>query len=131
MTNDCIACQNTGRMYGCEGIFLPWCFVCGLNVEEFFDEPPSSYDDEEDLVVWQTPRFLPSPVQQKPTTHLSSDSYAKMLFNVNQRHKTKRQPAEKTECECGKITYVNNLKKHKTTKLHTELLRRKNHNLSL
>jgi hypothetical protein len=66
---------------------------------------------------------------EQNTKRLSRDSYEKMLFNANQRHKT--NPAETTLCSCGKITFVKNLEKHQKTKLHQELYRRKLHHQSL
>lgn len=69
--------------------------------------------------------------RNQETKYLSRDSYEKMLFNANERHRTNRQPAKKTVCSCGKITFERNLEKHQQTKLHTELLRRKNHHQSL
>jgi hypothetical protein len=58
------------------------------------------------------------------TSHLTTDSYSRMLFYANERHK-KKEPAERVVCECGKSIFRSMLQKHQQTKLHSELMRRK------
>lgn len=57
------------------------------------------------------------------TIHLTPESYNKMLYYANERHK-KREPAQRVICECGKSIFKSMIEKHQQTKLHAELLRR-------
>ena len=36
MIEECQACQGTGKMYFCNDDYIPYCLVCGCNMDEYF-----------------------------------------------------------------------------------------------
>lgn len=62
--------------------------------------------------------------------HLNIESYEKLLYRSNEMHKVKYIKKDRTTCECGKEIYVTQMEKHLLTKLHKDLVRRKEYFLS-
>ena len=54
---------------------------------------------------------------------LDDQSYERHLQHVNQNKYYEKRP--RITCVCGKTLYVSQMERHQGTKLHTELMRRK------